>query len=521
MLDIFVSYSRKNLDFVQHLSDDLEQVGKDIWFDKKKEALQGIPAGSLWWDEIKRGIESADNFLMIITPQSMQSPYCHAEIAHALNHNKRIVTLLYCGEQSQTEILEAINSAIDAIDPDFLLPNSVSADISNVRSLARRNWLKLSQIQFVPYVDVQYWEQWLKQVVDAVDLDIQWVRTWSQFRQAVQIWAENDYSDEYRWPEPRLKPIRDEIAQREQGLNEDETNFFLHEQERLLRVLEDINTTEQRRMTIGTRLADIGDTRKGVGVIDGLPDIAWLPVAQGGYIRMEGSIFKVEPFYIAKYLVTYTQYQAFVDAQDGFNNLEWWKDFPDEYYHQKIKEQRIKSPNNPRDSLSWYQSVAFSRWLDAKYRELGLFNNLLVGTLNGVSANPNDWQIRLPLEWEWQWAAQNGMEYRKHPWGDWQKGFADMKDSGLDRAITVGMYPHGAAECGALDMSGNLHEWCANDYSNPEKIDIANELRKVLRGGSFESNQSQILCASRYYSSPYYAYNRHGFRLVLAPSIAL
>ena len=71
--------------------------------------------------------------------------------------------------------------------------------------------------------------------------------------------------------------------------------------------------------------------------------------------------FNVEPFYIAKYLVTYAQYQAFVEADDGFDNLAWWQGMPEAYQRQKLAEQRTQLSNNPRDGISWYQSVAFAR----------------------------------------------------------------------------------------------------------------------------------------------------------------
>ena len=83
MLDIFISYSRRNWDFVETLADTLMQSGKQIWFDRSKEPLEGIVAGSPWWEQIKMGIEAADNFLFIISPEAMISPYCNAEIAHA------------------------------------------------------------------------------------------------------------------------------------------------------------------------------------------------------------------------------------------------------------------------------------------------------------------------------------------------------------------------------------------------------------------------------------------------------
>jgi formylglycine-generating enzyme required for sulfatase activity len=268
------------------------------------------------------------------------------------------------------------------------------------------------------------------------------------------------------------------------------------------------------------------------GLNDGVPDILWLSAAPGGESdeaeeqprpRKRG-VFTVQPFYIAKFLVTDAQYQAFVRAEDGFKHPDWWAGMPANYQPQELADQRTKAPNNPRDTLSWYQSVAFARWLDAKYRSLGLFANFPVATPNGVSKtialNPNDWQIRLPLEWEWQWAAQNGDEARKYPWGDWKPGFANTNEAGLGHPSAVGMYPHGAADCGALDMAGNLFEWCLNDSSNPRNVRLSNDEEKVLRGGSFDSPRRYAACACRHSHSPGPRHHRAGFRLVVSAPIA-
>jgi formylglycine-generating enzyme required for sulfatase activity len=73
------------------------------------------------------------------------------------------------------------------------------------------------------------------------------------------------------------------------------------------------------------------------------------------------------------------------------------------------------------------------------------------------------------------------------------------------------------AACGALDMSGNLHEWCLNDH---EKLEIVNGYgngeSKVLRGGSFYDGQFSATASFRYFNLPYHASRYIGFRLVLS-----
>ncbi len=150
------------------------------------------------------------------------------------------------------------------------------------------------------------------------------------------------------------------------------------------------------------------------------------------------------------------QYQAFVEADDGFDNLAWWQGMPEAYQRQKLAEQRTQLSNNPRDGISWYQSVAFARWMNHRLHGVEMPHPSGKGVLQ-VGDNA---QIRLPTEWEWQWAAQNGAEERTYPWGEADTGYTNTEDSGLEQVVAVGMYPHGAAACGALDMAGNLMEWC-------------------------------------------------------------
>ena len=187
---------------------------------------------------------------------------------------------------------------------------------------------------------------------------------------------------------------------------------------------------------------------------------------------------------------------------------------PGAYKKQALANQRTKTANSPRENVSWYQAVAFARWLNYRLHGLQLTHSGS-GTLLIVGENA---QVRLPLEWEWQWAAQSGQRALKYVWGTWRDGFANTSEAGLSRTIAVGMYPQAAPTCGALDMAGNTFEWCQNDKQDHKITNgFANDKSKTVRGGSFITPQSNATCAYRDYgNAPYIMYHDIGLRLVLA-----
>lgn len=85
-IDVFISYSRKNKEFVEKLYDDLLNQGINVWID-----WDNIPKASDWWREIQEGIELANKFLFVISPDSVKSLYCQAEVAHAMRRNKLLL----------------------------------------------------------------------------------------------------------------------------------------------------------------------------------------------------------------------------------------------------------------------------------------------------------------------------------------------------------------------------------------------------------------------------------------------
>jgi WD40 repeat protein len=89
-LEVFISYSRADSDFARKLNEALQLQGKTTWFDQ-----ESIASGYDFQQEIYRGIESSDNFLFIISPKSVNSPYCADEVEYAQKLNKRFVTVLH------------------------------------------------------------------------------------------------------------------------------------------------------------------------------------------------------------------------------------------------------------------------------------------------------------------------------------------------------------------------------------------------------------------------------------------
>lgn len=213
---------------------------------------------------------------------------------------------------------------------------------------------------------------------------------------------------------------------------------------------------------------------------------------------------------MARYLVTYAQYQAFVEAEDGFSEGKWWIDFPEEFQIQSLEMQQQRYANYPRDTLSWYQAVAFTRWL----------NDVL--TDDALPAKHN-WEIRLPTEWERLWAASSGQPHRKFPWGnEWRTNYANTNEAGLGRSTAVGMYPAGQIACGAFDINGNIHEWCLNQYTRLNFMAKFHTIGAgVLRGGAFENPASYARLASRYANHRERNRTSSGFRLVYAPPAIL
>ena len=88
--NVFVSYSRRDADFVRKLDQAFKARGLEVWVD-----WEDIPLSVKWWDEIQAGIEGANVFIFVISPDSAASEICRQEVTHAVQNQKRVIPILF------------------------------------------------------------------------------------------------------------------------------------------------------------------------------------------------------------------------------------------------------------------------------------------------------------------------------------------------------------------------------------------------------------------------------------------
>lgn len=89
--DAFISYGRiDSKGFATELHQRLTEQGYRIWFDQSD-----IPLAVDFQEQIKTGIEKSHNFIYIIGPHAVNSPYCDQELALAQQYGKRVIPIMH------------------------------------------------------------------------------------------------------------------------------------------------------------------------------------------------------------------------------------------------------------------------------------------------------------------------------------------------------------------------------------------------------------------------------------------
>jgi formylglycine-generating enzyme len=114
-----------------------------------------------------------------------------------------------------------------------------------------------------------------------------------------------------------------------------------------------------------------------------------------------------------------------------------------DYRGQCVWPSREEKPNHAINCLTWYEMMAFARWVGA----------------------------RLPSEAEWEWAARSQRNDWNYPWGNSGVNCERARIRGCEQRVAeVCSHPEGNTEQGLCDMVGNLTEFTQDMYS--ESADI-------------------------------------------------
>ncbi len=104
---IFISHSHIDNEFGTRLAQDLSRVLGDesaVWYD----VLGGLHGGVNWWEKIVEELTARNVFLLVLSPEAMNSLWVRREIDMALNENKFILPILYreCSVRADLRIIQ-------------------------------------------------------------------------------------------------------------------------------------------------------------------------------------------------------------------------------------------------------------------------------------------------------------------------------------------------------------------------------------------------------------------------------
>ena len=185
-------------------------------------------------------------------------------------------------------------------------------------------------------------------------------------------------------------------------------------------------------------------------------------------IKLTGKMIKVGDFKIGKYTVTFVQYDHYCN----------------EAGKEKPEDQNGGRGNRPVINVSWYDALAYCEWLSKKTGK----------------------RFRLPTESEWEYAAKGGKSSRGYKYSG-SNNFDEVgwhEENSGEMLQPVGIKK--GNELGIHDMSGNVWEWC-EDWFDIDKDS------KILRGGSWLSDESDRTVKGRFNFYPKFGTTSFGFRL--------
>ena len=172
--------------------------------------------------------------------------------------------------------------------------------------------------------------------------------------------------------------------------------------------------------------------------------------------------------------------------------------------------------------VSWHDAQAWCAWLNQTLTTAPACAGSSIARL----VREQGWRVALPSELEWEKAARGGLSGSVFPWADDPDlNRANHEDSQIGDTSVVGCFA--ANGFGLFDLGGNVCEWTRSialrypyDSTDPKREDLkaADDVERVLRGGSWTEHRFFARCASRLVDLPGNRNVSFGFRVVLRSS---
>lgn len=522
---IFISYSRVDKPTAQAISRYLRNYS--IWFDER------LFIGMRWWDEILDQLDWSDVFIYLISSASIKSQYCRKEfriardkglpilpiiieagvklppevsVFHHLDFSQEITSdgmanlfnaLSACEQKTAHLPPRAPKAAAPDPETEMSRNSPVPADSARAFTLGFDAFISGS-VEYAVMVFEQLKARGFAPEYQSIDLLL---------AHATQMLADQQQNHQRDIEYERIRQLMVHKGRMIEIAAESFWRFHLdfpaHDPDGFALVL--IQAGHPPPAGLQTPL--IASARNSRPTTYTLPSLYWMPIPEGGVCigvgqtgRERASVMPVPAFDISRYEVTNAQFQAFVDDPKGYSSLEWW-DFWTlarvwKRSHPQLLASEFSGAMHPRANVTWYEAMAFTRWLSARTGEA----------------------ITLPLLVQAQRAAR-GDDERLYPWGnDFDLPMANTAEGKLHATTSVDFYERAASPFGVVDMAGNVWEWCLNAHYLPPTLEeqIADEqtITRSVIGGSYKSECTAARIEGSMLLKPEHRYSTIGFRLV-------
>jgi hypothetical protein len=116
MEKVFISYSRKDIDFARKLASDLEKAGYDVWWD-----ITDLRGGDDWVRTIPAAIAASKYMIVVLTPDSIESEWVRKEYTQALSLRKKIIPIMFipCSVPFALNTINFVNFAAGDYEDNF------------------------------------------------------------------------------------------------------------------------------------------------------------------------------------------------------------------------------------------------------------------------------------------------------------------------------------------------------------------------------------------------------------------